>query len=68
MREHGSLHIPDIRAQHDLPTLETVTRFRSYLGAPLRQRGEIIGALLARRMEVRPFTPAQVKLLETFAD
>ena len=36
--------------------------------APLRQQGEIIGVLNARRTEVRPFTPAQIKLLETFAD
>ena len=30
--------------------------------------GELIGILNARRIEVRPFTPAQIKLLETFAD
>ncbi len=30
--------------------------------------GEFIGVLNARRIEVRPFTPAQIKLLETFAD
>ena len=35
---------------------------------PLRQQGELIGTLIARRTEVRPFTPAQIKLLETFAD
>ena len=35
---------------------------------PLRQKGELIGVLSARRIEVRPFTPAQIKLLETFAD
>src|SRR5262249_16322422 len=34
----------------------------------LRQQGEFIGWLGARRIEVRPFTPAQIKLLETFAD
>src|SRR6185369_10158622 len=34
----------------------------------LRQHGELIGLLIARRIEVRPFTPAQIKLLETFAD
>ena len=62
------MHIPDVRAQHDFPTLASVTSFRTYLGAPLRQRGEIIGGLGARRIEVRPFTPAQIKLLETFAD
>ena len=68
MRKHGPLHIPDIRAQHDFPTLASVTSFRTYLGAPLRQHGDIIGGLGARRSEVRPFTPAQIKLLETFAD
>src|SRR4030095_10073090 len=40
----------------------------TFLVVPLRQQGELIGVLNARRMEVRPFTPAQVKLLETFAD
>src|SRR5262249_21668661 len=35
---------------------------------PLRQQGELIGTLIARRTEVRLFTPAQIKLLETFAD
>ena len=41
---------------------------RTFLVVPLRQQGEIIGTLSARRAEVRPFTPAQIKLLETFAD
>ena len=41
---------------------------RTFLAVPLRQQGELIGALNARRNEVRPFTPAQIKLLETFAD
>ena len=35
---------------------------------PLRQQGQLVGALNARRTDVRPFTPAQIKLLETFAD
>ena len=38
------------------------------MAVPLRQQGELIGILIARRIEVRPFTPAQIKLLETFAD
>ena len=42
--------------------------WRTYLVVPLRQQGELIGTLTARRTEVRPFTPAQIKLLETFAD
>jgi signal transduction histidine kinase len=38
------------------------------LAVPLSQKGEFIGGLFARRTEVHPFTPAQIKLLETFAD
>ena len=68
MREHGTLHIPDRREQNDFPTVGSVSDWRTLLGVPLRQQGEFIGALFARRIEVRPFTPAQIKLLETFAD
>ena len=69
IREHGTLHVPDVRAQSDFPTLGTTRwRWRTYLAVPLRQQGEFIGVLNARRIEVRPFTPAQIKLLETFAD
>jgi GAF domain-containing protein len=68
MREHGTVHIPDVRAQADFPQLGSVGEFRTYLAAPLRQHGEFIGVLAARRIDVRPFTAAQIKLLETFAD
>ena len=67
IREHGTLHIPDVRAQNDFPTLGSF-HSRTFLIVPLRQQRELIGTLNARRTEVRPFTPAQIKLLETFAD
>src|SRR5262249_39972742 len=60
-------HIPDVRAaQNDFPTI--ASGWRTWLGVPLRQHGELIGSLNARHIELRPFTPAQIKLLETFAD
>jgi GAF domain-containing protein len=68
MQEHGTLHVPDGRAQNDFPEVGSRGRYRTYLGVPLRQQKEFIGGLFARRIEVRPFTPAQIKLLETFAD
>src|SRR5262249_60832374 len=69
INEHGTLHVPDVREQGDIQMVDsTGGRWRTLLAAPLRQRGKIIGALGARRIEVRPFTPAQIKLLETFAD
>ena len=53
--------------QNDFPDVD-VSGLRTFLAVPLRQQGELIGGLTARRIEVRPFTPAQIKLLETFAD
>ena len=69
MREHGTLHITDLREQrNNFPGLGSLIGFLTFLAAPLRQQGELIGSLNARRIEVRPFTPAQIKLLETFAN
>src|SRR5215471_12644129 len=68
VREHGTLHIPDVRAQNHFPLVNFSGRWRTVLYAPLRQQGEIIGHLTARRIELCPFRPAQIKLLETFAD
>ena len=67
MSEHGTLHIPDINAQNDFHVMN-ISGWRSFLAVPLRQHGALIGGMTARRIEVRPFTPAQIKLLETFAD
>jgi signal transduction histidine kinase len=66
--EHGTLHVADVREQNDFPTMGAASGARTFLLVPLRQQGEFIGVLGARRTEVRPFTPAQIKLLETFAD
>src|SRR5262249_59456471 len=67
VRERGTLHIPDVRAQNEIQLIDPGP-LRTILTVPLRQQEEVIGALVARRTEVRPFTPAQIKLLETFAD
>src|SRR5262249_33097691 len=63
-----TLHVPDVREQNDFPTMRSGRVARTFLIVPLRQKEEFIGALIARRTEVRPFTPAQIKLLETFTD
>src|SRR5262249_7518331 len=68
VRQHGTLHIPDVLAQSDFPDVGSTSGARTFLTVPLGQPGDLIGVLVARRMEVRPFTPAQIKLLETFAD
>src|SRR5262249_17876456 len=68
MREHGTLHVADVRAQNDFPKLSSVSTWRTYLGAPLSQRDEIVGTLGARRIDVWPFKAAQIKLPEGLAD
>ena len=67
VREHGTLHVPDVQAQSDFPTGFPGTS-RTFLLVPLRQQGATRWNADARRTEVRPFTPTQIKLLETFAD
>ena len=69
IHEHGTLHVPDVRAQNDFPLFGSAgDRWRTFLAVPLHQQGELIGTLGARRIEVHPFSSAQIKLLETFAD
>jgi len=41
---------------------------RTTLATPLLREGTPIGAILIRRMEVRPFSDRQIALLETFAN
>src|SRR5918995_750041 len=67
MREHGTFYVPDVSEWNDFQVVSTGA-WRSRVTAPLRQQGEIVGVLNARRLEVRAFNPAQIKLLETFAD
>src|SRR5262249_35788550 len=44
MSERGTLHISDVRAQNDFPSSFSGV-FRTFLAAPLRQHGELIGIL-----------------------
>jgi GAF domain-containing protein/anti-sigma regulatory factor (Ser/Thr protein kinase) len=42
--------------------------YRTSLSMPLLRDGVAIGGIAIRRMEIRPFTPKQIELLQTFAD
>ena len=49
MCEHGTLHVPDTRAQNEFSEIGSVGSYRTFLGVPLRQQGELVGILIARR-------------------
>ena len=69
MREHGTLHVRDVqRAEGFSDRKLSSDSAHSFLFVPLRQKRGIHRRTEARRSEVRPFTPAQIKLLETFAE
>ncbi|HEY8830660.1 MAG TPA: GAF domain-containing protein, partial [Candidatus Limnocylindria bacterium] len=42
--------------------------YRTALAMPLLRDGVAVGGIAIRRTEVRPFTPKQIELLQTFAD
>ena len=73
MADQKRIHIRDLAAVVDseFPEIKNYARrigHRTTLAVPLLRDGLSIGAILIRRLEVRPFTDAQIKLLETFAD
>jgi signal transduction histidine kinase len=41
---------------------------RTFVGVPMLKDGEVVGAIMAYRKEVRPFEERQIALLQTFAD
>ena len=52
----------------DAQALASRSGIRTFLSTPMLRGGTPIGLINIRRLEVRPFTEKQIKLLETFAD
>ena len=68
--EKRPVHIPDMLADPECIVPESYKEegMRTNLAVPLLKENNLIGAIAIHRREVRPFTEAQIKLLETFAD
>jgi GAF domain-containing protein len=66
------VHVEDIETDpdydpHTLSVLKAAAPYRTYLGIPILRDGVPIGAIGCGRREVRPFTEAQIALVENFA-
>ena len=65
------VHVEDLTEADDFPVGRDIARrlgWRTTLSVPLLREGAAVGAILIRRSDVRPFTPKEIALLETFAD
>ncbi|MDQ2914388.1 MAG: GAF domain-containing protein [Chloroflexota bacterium] len=60
--------IVDVLADSEYDAGAGLFNVRSIIGVPLTRGHEIVGVLILRRNEPKPFTPEEVHLLETFAD
>jgi signal transduction histidine kinase len=65
------VHVADLQArEREFPQGAAYARqygHRTTLAVPLLREGSVIGAILIRRMDVRPFTDRQIELVQNFA-
>ncbi|HJR02606.1 MAG TPA: GAF domain-containing protein [Methylomirabilota bacterium] len=71
--EARAAHVGDVLldSEYDRQTqglLLRVTGIRTFLGVPILREGIPIGVIGCARRTVQPFTPAQIALVQTFAD
>jgi PAS domain S-box-containing protein len=71
--DRRTIHVHDLAAESEAEfpigrETQRLVGHRTTLATPLLREGQPLGAILIRRLEVRPFSDKQIKLLETFAD
>jgi GAF domain-containing protein/anti-sigma regulatory factor (Ser/Thr protein kinase) len=70
--DRQTIHLADAQSETvEYPESSAIARrlgYHTMLVVPLVGTGEAVGAIILRRSEVRPFTPRQIELLQTFAD
>jgi GAF domain-containing protein len=68
LMEKRTITIVDVLADPEYDAGAGLFNVRSIIGVPLTRGDEIVGVLILRRDEPKPFTPDQIHLVETFAD
>jgi signal transduction histidine kinase len=72
--ERRTIHLHDMldefsRGEYlEAQVLQRDSGFRTVLSTPLVREDAVIGVIVIRRLEVRPFTDKQIDLVKTFAD
>jgi class 3 adenylate cyclase len=68
--EKRVVQIADVLAdpEYELTDLQRVGGYRSIMAVPMLRDGDVIGAIAMGRKRVRPFSDAEIALIETFAD
>jgi GAF domain-containing protein len=74
IRENRQIHLPDLDnlapefADWPGPPILRTAGTRTVVGTPLRRQGDAIGVMIVYREELRPFTPNELDLLQSFTD
>ncbi len=74
VRENRQIHLADLDrlggefAHWPGPPIARRAGIRTMVGTPLRTKGRAIGALIVYRDMLKPFEPAELQLLQSFAD
>ncbi len=71
--ERRTIHVDDVAAVIDseYPDIRAIQQrygFRTVLNVPLLREGEALGVISVLRHQVRPFSPTEIGLVQTFAD
>jgi GAF domain-containing protein len=67
-QQKRTTHYPHVTDDPELQGRSDRGGPRALLVAPLMRDGEVIGTIILRQSDLKPFTPRQIEAIETFAD